>query len=51
LFGVRPRRQLFCPSSAQWRRVQLRGGDTLNRIAMTEGVLSAALVFHGIDTG
>ena len=26
-------------------------GDTLNRIAMTEGVLSAALVFHATDTG
>jgi nitrate reductase NapD len=24
-------------------------GDTLNLIAMTEGVLSAALVFHSID--
>lgn len=26
-------------------------GDSLNRIAMTEGVLSAALVFHAIDAG
>ena len=24
-------------------------GDTLNRISMTDGVLSAALVFHAID--
>jgi nitrate reductase NapD len=26
-------------------------GDILNRIAMTDGVLSAALVFHAIDAG
>ena len=26
-------------------------GDTLNRIAMTDGVLSAALVFHAINAG
>jgi nitrate reductase NapD len=26
-------------------------GESLNRIAMTEGVLSAALVFHAIDAG